>query len=37
MITFMRNVHSRNTRSHEFYLQIPNVKTDSFGLKGSNK
>jgi hypothetical protein len=32
---FMRNVHSRNNRSHELYLQIPNVKTDSFSLKGA--
>jgi hypothetical protein len=31
----MSFVHSRNTRSHKFYLQVPNVKVESFGTIGT--
>jgi hypothetical protein len=35
MVTLMSTVHSRVTRSHPFYLQIPNCKVECFSLKGA--
>jgi hypothetical protein len=31
----MNKVHERQTRSHEYYLQLPNTKINTFGLKGA--
>jgi hypothetical protein len=35
MFTLMSSVHSRNTRSHEYYLQIPKCKVESFASIGA--
>jgi neutral trehalase len=34
-IVLMKKVHDRQTRSHKYYLQIPNTKINTFALKGA--